>query len=170
MTKHLLLTTLCLGMAQGLIGQNQESPSMQSLLAEIHQLRLAVERMGSIMPRMQIVMQRMQLQEQRVAELSRQLKDVQNRLIGTSAQQARLAPHIQELEGRIREEQDPNRRKALQEQHSGTKGELERTAQMVQQLSAQEAEVAGALRQEQSKVDELSERLNTLERALDGSK
>src|SRR2546423_842383 len=71
MMKLLLAVMLCLGMMRGVIAQNlpaksQESSSMQSLLEEVHQLRLAVERVGSIMPRMQSTLQRMQMQEQRV--------------------------------------------------------------------------------------------------------
>jgi len=167
MGKHSwIVAALCFWIAPAL-ARGQESPAVQNLVAEVHQLRIAVERMGSIVPRMQITLQRLQLQEQRVTELSRQLMELRARLSAVTADQAREIPRLQELADRIRDAQDPTRRSLFQEQHDQAKSNLQRVTGMVQQLSTQEAELASLLRTEHSKLDELTEKLTTLERALE---
>ena len=140
---------------------------MQSLVEEVRRLRMAVERLGSTMPRMQITMQRLQIQEQKVAEASRQWRELRNHSMAASAEQAIEERRMQEMEEHVQNEQDLTRRKMFQEQRDAMKVGLERSSQMLQQTSAQEAEAATLLRLEQSKLDELSERLNQLLSSLD---
>lgn len=140
---------------------------MQGLVNEVHQLRVAVERLGSIMPRIQIAMQRWQMQEQRVTDASRQLKDLRARLTAVTAEQNREASRVQDLEDRIRNQETPTGRSILKEQQDQVRLSLQRAAEMVQQLSAQEAELSGSLRTEQAKLDEVTEKLTALERAFE---
>jgi hypothetical protein len=58
---------------------NSDNATIQSLLAEVRQLRLAVERSLSLTPRMQLLLQRAQVQEQKVARISQQLTRSANR-------------------------------------------------------------------------------------------
>jgi hypothetical protein len=53
-----------------------DAATLQSLLAEVRQLRLAVEKAAVAGPRIQLAMQRLQLQEQRTAHAAAQFDEV----------------------------------------------------------------------------------------------
>ena len=143
-----------------------DSPSLQALVTEIHQLRLAVERTGAATPKIQITLQRLQLQEQKVTRISEQLVEVRKQITALSGQN-NLVIAVQTLNAQIDQEQDATHKKALQEQLHGITTMVEEQGRMVQQLRTQEAELAASLRLEQAKSEELSDHLNVLERSLD---
>jgi CHAD domain-containing protein len=135
-------------------------------VAEIHQLRLAVERTGAATPKIQITLQRLQLQEQKVTRISEQLADVRKQITALS-ERNNFVIAVQNLNAQIDQEQDATHKKALQEQLHGITTMAEEQGRMVQQLRTQEAELAGSLRLEQAKADELNDHLTALERSLD---
>jgi phosphoenolpyruvate carboxylase len=146
--------------------QSPDSASLQALVTEIHQLRLALEHAGATTPKIQITLLRLQLQEQKVTRISEQLADVR-RQISALSQQTQYATLLQNLDAKIAQEQDAIRRKPLEEQRRNMNAAMEQQTRMLQDLRAQEAEQAGALRTEQAKADELNDHLNALERSLD---
>jgi hypothetical protein len=152
--------------APGSFGQSSDSASLQALVTEIHQLRLAVERAGATTPKIQIALQRLQLQEQKVTRISGQLADVR-RQIAASSEHNPFATLLENMNTKIEQEQDASHRKALEEQVRGFKVAMEQQSRIVQQLRADEAELAGSLRLEQAKADELNDHLAALERSLD---
>src|SRR6267143_4495216 len=66
--------------------QSPDSATIQALVTEIHQLRLAVERTGAATPKVQITLQRLQLQEQRMTWISEQLVEVRKQITALSGQ------------------------------------------------------------------------------------
>jgi chromosome segregation ATPase len=150
--------------APGLFAQSPDSASLQALVTEIHQLRLAVERAGATTPKIQITLQRLQLQEQKMARISGQLADLRKQIAAVSEHNAMFA---QNMDTKIEQEQDVIRRKAREEERRMMNAALEQQVKMLQDLRAQEAELAGTLRTEQAKADELNDHLAALERSLD---
>jgi chromosome segregation ATPase len=146
--------------------QSPDSPSLQALVSEIHQLRLAIERTGAATPKIQITLQRLQLQEQRATRISDQLADLRKQITGLSGRN-NLVIAVQDLNTKIAQEQDATRKKAIELELHQINAMVEEQGRMVQQLRVQEAELAASLRLEQAKADELSDHLAALERSLD---
>ena len=146
-------------------------PTIQALLAEVRQLRLALERSAVVAPKIQVTLQRIQLQQDQVSRLSRQLEDVRDRMAQAAFDNTRTAAEIKQVEARLAQELDPLHRKALEDEIRVVKArvELEREQQSAQEASqrARESELAGRLRTEQGKLDELNDRLTALEQVLE---
>ena len=142
-------------------------PTLQSLLAEVHQLRLALERSTLIGPRIQIVVERMKIQQDVVSRLSRQIDDSRREMENMMMPATQFAARMKELESGLLSETDPNRRKALENDTREMKMQMERFQIMEQQSRTRIAELEGRLRSEQANLDVLNDKLNQIERALD---
>src|SRR5260370_31586003 len=102
------------GQQPGTTDSIQDKGTLQALLTEVRQLRLALERSTSVVPRIQLAFQRLQLQQDRVDRLSKQLQDSHKQTAATGVGKARVVASIQQLEVRISQEQDPTRHRALE--------------------------------------------------------
>ena len=150
---------LALAQQTGTADLTPEKATLQALLTEVRQLRLALERSTSVLPRIQLAFQRLQLQQDRVDRLSKQLQDSHTHTAATVDKKAHLATAIQQFESRISQEQDPTRRKGLELEMKGFTVELEQQTLHEQQEQAQEIQVSGQLQTEQAKLTELSDQL-----------
>ena len=151
--------------------QNNSDATIQALLVEVKQLRMALERSAVVAPKIQVTLQRMQLQQEQVSRVSRQLEELRDRLAQNALDNARMAAETKQVEARLTQEPDPVRRKTLEDQIRGVNNrlEVEREQQTAQEASqrARETELSGRLRTEQAKLDEFNDRLNALERLLE---
>src|SRR5258708_35502829 len=64
---------LCFGFSAMAQNSSSDPQTLQTLLSEVHQLRLALERSTQIAPRIQIAVERLKLQQDQVARTARQL-------------------------------------------------------------------------------------------------
>jgi chromosome segregation ATPase len=64
------------------------------------------------------------------------------------------------------QEPDAVRKKGLEDEHRHLANALEEHRQQAQRAQLRESELSGELRTEQARLDELSERLTSLERSL----
>jgi predicted nucleic acid-binding Zn-ribbon protein len=153
-------------------GQAQSDPTLQALLTEVRQLRQALERSAVVAPKIQVTLQRVQLQQDQVARVSRQLEDLRNQTARSTAEETALSTELKATETRLAAESDAPRRQQLEDEMRRLKSVLEQVGERrkMQEAgqTARESELEGRLRSEQSKLDELNDRLNALERALDG--
>ena len=141
---------------------SQDAPTLQALLAEVRQLRLALERSATLSPRIQLTMQRVRLQDEKVARVSAQLeavrREIANHPVHRATQQLTL------LEQHLSSESDAARRKELEQRRAELRV---MSAQAVDpQLGARESELANSLRVERAALDELSGKLDAMERLL----
>jgi predicted nucleic acid-binding Zn-ribbon protein len=125
-----------------------------------------MEQMASAGPRVQLALGRLQLQEQRVNTLVRRLEDAR-----TSMAQARTG--LEELTGRLaenerlsRESPDPEIRHAVDAELKQLKTAVARGTLELQRLQGEEATLSQDLSAEQGRWSELNQRLEELERAL----
>ena len=132
-------------------------------------MRLALERSAVVAPKIQVTLQRMQLQHDSVSRASRELEDVRNRLAKSVAEEAEVSVQIRGVEARAAREQDAGRRKGLEDEVKVIKSLMEQNLdqQRNSQLRARESEMAGRLQTEEAKLNELNDRLNSLERMLE---
>ena len=155
------LGSTCLAFAQK--PDPLDTPNMQALLSEVRQLRAAIERAMAIQPRIQITLERMQAGQRRIEQLSKPLEDVRRQL----GDHARFAGRQAAVEAQLAAEQDPTRRKQLEDMLKAIKAEAEQRSGEDVQLRAREGELLSALQAEQNKMNELSDRLDRMDQALE---
>ena len=151
------------------LGQSPSSEQgMQALVAEVRQLRKDLETSNGNALKAQILLYRLQFQEAAVARVSQHLNDLHARV-------AEVQVHRRNVEVLLKSEQDaldnselsqPDR-KNLQAEVAARKQELAAVAAEEQERQAAETEAAEQMRTEQAKLNELEDRVDRLEKALD---
>lgn len=121
-----------------------------------------------VAPKLQITLQRLQIQQDVVARMSRELDAARNQVAKSADDQAGLAGEIKHREALAAREQDATRRKDIEAGVVGMKSMLDLRVAGSSELRGHEADLASRLRAEQAKLDDLGERLNVLEKQLEG--
>jgi hypothetical protein len=155
-----------------LISQTRESggETIQTLLAEVRQLRFAIERSTLLGTRMQIALQRIQAQEARTSRLLQELENTRREL--TNAIQVphmRLVQRAKELEQVVTNATDASVRRQMEAEMREVKMQEEMLTTREQQVRARETEMSNQVRDAQARLTELHDRVNQMERALDDS-
>jgi chromosome segregation ATPase len=144
----------------------QDQDVLSALLAEVHALRIAMERMATATPRVQLALGRLQLQEQRVNTMVRRHDDTRERIASEETQAAQMKDEVARLEDVLRRETDPARRDDEENQVKMIKAMLDRTAAEIQRLRAEEASLAQAVATEQGRWVDINAQLEALEQTL----
>ena len=144
-----------------------DSPALQALVSEIHQLRQEMQATTVAAQRVQIALFRMQSQTAAVARAASRLDDAKSRVSQTQAHHSDLATRMQHIEETQRSSQDAHELKTIAEVLPQLKLELERVAAEELRYQASEAEAASQLRTEQAKLTELQDLLDKLDKILD---
>src|SRR5579872_6912601 len=158
---------LCLCSAARAQAPSPEPQTLQTLLTEVRQLRLAIERSNQIGPRIQIAVERLKLQQEQVARVARQLDDLRRDLDKSRSEQGRAQQRVQALDSQATQAADPVQRKDMEDVSKELKLEAEQAEKSLQQLQVREGELASRLQAEQGKLAELNDHLDQVERALE---
>ena len=145
----------------------QSEQTLQTLLGEVRQLRIVLQRGNLNTHHAQITVERMKLQQQRVDRLQTQLSEVGNHLAGTRKGLSQVANYLKELEVALTRETDAAKRAEIEKRQRDTKFEVEGMTEREQQQQGYETQLQSQLQMEQSKLNELNERLDTLQRELE---
>jgi hypothetical protein len=139
----------------------------QTLISEIQQLRVAIERSTLLNARTQLAISQLQMQEATVARLTAQLDAV--KMQGQSRRVAALTEVVKEREEQRTKPEfsGPQQRERLEVELKNLKLELENAAAMEQQRAAREGEVAAALQAAQNQIADSRNRIAEMEKALD---
>ena len=161
--RYLLLLVLVSSPA---FGQKAETDQLvlQSLLTEVQQLRLAIERSTLLGTRTQIALTRLQMDEGTAAKLSQELNDVRRQAVSLGARKAQIAERIKNLEAT-----NPPAASPLLLEIKQSKLELEEVAADEQVRNARESEIAAQFQAVQNQLAESRARISEMERALDGA-
>jgi uncharacterized phage infection (PIP) family protein YhgE len=143
-----------------------QDATLQTLLKEVHALRIALERSNQIGPKVQIALARMQLQEERVRNANRQLQDARDSLVHYQTKLAEIADHIKQVEARQTQTVDPKERKDMDLELLATKAQMGQLSTLEQQVRAKEAEASSLVLSEQAKWNEVNDLLTSIERML----
>jgi len=145
-----------------------DSTTLQSLLTEVRQLRLALEKATFFGPRMQVAIERLRIQDDKVTRLSRELGDVRRELSAVTSDQARMTEELQNIEQRISSEASGSElRKQLEQQRAEIKLNFERFAARITDLKVRESDGDISLQQERRTLLDMNEKLNAMERQLE---
>jgi peptidoglycan hydrolase CwlO-like protein len=145
----------------------QGDQTLQALLGEVHQLRLAMQRANLNTYHAQITIERMKLQQQRVDRLTAQLGEVRNQLAETRKPLSWIPATIKNDEMRLTQETDAAKRADFERSIQSLKADLEEAIRKEQQLQTYETQLQAQLQAEQAKLNELNERLDSLQRELE---
>ena len=160
-----VLLFLSAGTVPAQTGGTSEAATMQALLTEVHQLRIALEKASVVVPRMQLALQRMLAQEQKVARMSQQLQDVRKQIDAETRHQADIRQQLSHIDQELSQDIDARRRKDLEGAVQRLKEAAgEQTA--LQQLRAQESDAVILLQSEQAILGDLNGQLNAFDRLL----
>lgn len=140
-------------------GSASQEQVMQSLLDEVHQLRLAVQHISVNAYRGQVMVERLRLQHELVDRLARELDGVKKQIVEVRAEQ----PSKDTLE------------EAEKQQESGVisrtslnkiRASVEEGNRRGQNLSERESQLAAELATERANLADLNNRLDALEREM----
>ena len=144
-----------------------ERQVLQALLKEVHELRLAIQRMNLSAYRAQITVERIRAQNGRIERLSQELEMIRREMEGMDDHFPRMKEMLKELEQQVNKEGDGPRRAELEMQSRALKAEMEEAPKRLQRQRDREAQLLTQLQTEQTKLDVLNDRLETLERELE---
>lgn len=152
---------------------NQTSPpdngqTMQALLSEVHQLRLAIQQSNLSTYRAQVTLERLRLQQQRVDRINDKLGEIRKEIAGYQQGDKALTEESKRLDAEIVQEADPNRRRELENVRQHQKSRLDQLTQMAGQARETESQLISQLQIEQSKLNDLNDQLDTLQKELEG--
>jgi len=137
------------------------------LLVEVHALRLTMEQQATMSPRIQVTLARLSIEEQRISQLTSQLNGIREQLSSMGAVGGPgMKEHVAELESRLTIEVDPAKRAQFEAELRGTKQAITIQTAMQERLRERENDAAQALATEQARWNELSVRLDDLERLM----
>jgi len=149
-------------------GGSTDSQTLQALLAEIRQLRVELRTATVAAQRAQILIYRVQAQQAVVTRLSQRLDNDRSRLTQNESEQKRFTSAIKHVED-LRDNQSEAERKEKQ-----TDGELASMKMRLEQLNNEEQEILPQkmeleeeLRVEQTKLTQLHDELDRIDKALE---
>jgi len=140
---------------------------LRSLLDEVRQLRIAIERSNLGAYRVQIAIERMRLQQGRVDSVARDLENVRLQLSNTKLSRAQTEARLKDLEDQMNDETETTRKAQLGRQYKEAKRNMDAQAKWDEQTRERETQLSVRLQEEQGKLSEINNRLDTLERQLE---
>ena len=161
---------LCCGLWGQTPASSPDNSTIQALLQEVHQLRVALERSTLTGPRVEIAVQRLRLQQEQVTRTAGQLYDARREIDHLQAEQGKTAAQIEALSNEAQESTDPNRRQSIESIAKQMKFDGDQQQKNLESLRSREAELSARLQTEQESLDELRGRLDRLEQSLEPPK
>jgi chromosome segregation ATPase len=142
--------------------------TMQSLLAEVHQLRLDIEAMTVASQRVQIALYSLQMQDAAVARAAQRADNARNKCQGNEGARQHLTSEITRLEStQTSGTATKTETEAAKSRLADSKNELEGQTVSLQTCQAAEAEATSQLRNEQATMVDLQGRISQLDKSLE---
>jgi translation initiation factor 2B subunit (eIF-2B alpha/beta/delta family) len=138
---------------------------MDELLAEVRAIRADLDRASSASLRGQLLGMRLQAQEARITALSRQLRDVQDRLRDNQQAKVSLTNSLTFFSGQAQKSEQPaEMRKQMEMIFAPLKGQLELLDKTDADLKNEEASLMAQLQEEQNRWTAFNGQIEELER------
>jgi chromosome segregation ATPase len=145
----------------------QGEQTMQALLNEVRQLRIAIQQSNLSVYRAQVIVERSRSQQQRVDRLADRLRETRDRMANWKMGQADLQFELKMIEERINRTTDAAERSHQEDNQERIKTRLAALAQENTRLQEQESQLAGQLNIEQARLAEFNDQLDALQRELE---
>jgi len=148
--------------------QPDRDQTLRQLLAEVHELRLAVQRATVNNTRFQMLIERVRIQQAQVDSLSRQLENVHTQAADLKAVRPQMEQQIKDTEDQLDRTPDPNAHADMESRIKVVKANLARLGQEDERLHSREAALDTDLQAAQGKLNELNGQLDSLMLDLKG--
>jgi predicted nucleic acid-binding Zn-ribbon protein len=162
----LLSFLLCFAFAARAQTPASDDKTLQTLLSEVHQLRIALERSTQFAPRIQIAVERLKIQQEQVARAGRQLDDWRRELDRNREHSQKVQQRLEQLNAAVTSTTDLQHRKDFEAELNSFKLEAEQAEKSLQEMQIREGELASQLQSERAKLTELNDRLDQIERSF----
>jgi predicted nucleic acid-binding Zn-ribbon protein len=140
---------------------------LRALLDEVRQLRLAIERSNLSTFRVQIAIERMRFQQGRVDSVARDLENLRLQLSSMKVSRAQSESRLKDLEDQMTDETETTRKAQLERQYKEAKRNMDVQVKWEEQTRERETQLSVRLQEEQGKLSEINNRIDTLERQLE---
>ena len=167
----LFVLTFCYGSGRTIQAQTNQpvdpvhsnyDKTLQQLLAEVRELRLAVQRATFSHTRAQMLIERMRLQQSTIDGVSRQMDMVRAQLADLRNAKPQMEQQIKETEELLERTTDPNGRLDMETRIKSMKSRLARLAPEEDRLRNREVTLESELHNLQAKLNELNSQLDAL--------
>jgi len=142
--------------------QSNYEKTLQQLLAEVRELRLAVQRATFSHTRFQVIIERLRLQQSTIDGVSRQMDMVRAQLADLRNAKPQMEQQIKETEELLERTTDPNGRLDIESRIKSMKATLARFAPEEDRLRNRQTTLESELQTLQAKLNELNSQLDTL--------
>ena len=151
--------------------QGENEQTMQALLYEVRQLRLAIQRSNLSAYHAQVIIERMRSQQLSVDRLTDRLRETRDQIFNwkmrTALEQSELQDRLKGMEDSLSEPVDAITRRGREVDLEITKKKLGLMAQEEAWMREKESQLVGQLQIEQARLAELNEQLDALRRELE---
>ncbi len=147
--------------------QGEAEQTMQALLNEVRQLRLAIQRSNLTAHHSQVIIERMRTQRQQVDRLSDRLRGSRDQIAHLKMEQTEHQHELKKIEDRLSQQTDVVVISELEERRDHHKRRLEFLVQEEARVKENESQSAAQLLIEQAKLGELNDQLDALQRELE---
>jgi chromosome segregation ATPase len=135
-----------------------------ALIRELHDLRLAIEKLANSSSRVQVLAARASQREQHISSLTTDLIGVTGKLSEAAAETSLASARLEQLKERLRTETDPKRRAEMEEEQAGFTIDVTRRGLMQSSIQAQVNALRQQILAEQSDLADIEHRLDELDR------
>ena len=142
--------------------QNNYDKRLQQLIAEVRELRLAVQKATVSNTRFQMLMERVRVQQSSVDTASRQLENIRSQLADMRSMKPQMEQQIKDTEELLDRTTDPNGRLDVESRLKSMKARLARFAPEEERLRNREIALESDLQNSQNKLSELNSQLDGL--------
>jgi hypothetical protein len=150
----MLLLTAAAGTGSALAQSQSANDTNAALIREIHDLRLAIEKLAAENSRIQVYSVRAAQQGQLISALTTQLTTLNGKLIESQANLAAANADLEQVKDHLRIETDPQLRTALEERQSNLTYDLNHKRMEQSALQAQIDAIRQQILTEQRRLDE----------------
>ena len=142
--------------------QSNYDKTLQQLIAEVRELRLAVQRATFSHTRVQMLIERLRLQQSTIDSVGRQMDMVRAQLADLRSAKPQIEQQIKETEELLERTTDPNGRLDMESRIKSIKARLARLAPEEDRLRNREVTLESELQNLQAKLNELNSQLDAL--------
>lgn len=142
--------------------QSYYDKTLQQLLAEVRELRLAVQKATFSHTRIQVLIERLRLQQSTIDGVGRQMDMVRAQLADLRNAKPQMEQQIKETEELLERTTDPNGRLDMESRIKSMKARLARFAPEEDRLRNREVALESELNNLQAKLNELNSQLDLL--------
>ena len=146
--------------------QANRDQTLQQLLTEVRELRIAVQRAMVSSSRFQMLIERLRVQQAHVDALSLQLESVRSQAAELKARKPQMELAIKEAEDMLDRTPDPNVHSELESRIKGVKANLAQLTLEDERLRGRETAIGTELQSAQSQLNELNNQLDLLMNGL----